>query len=95
MLCGCRFGDRHFPVANVPYPDYFGGKAIGSFTVSDIMACIAGTRCPPALVPAGTALANGSTPFYVFERLFLEIVAPEIQKDFPKVSDAVGCCVDC
>lgn len=58
---------------------------MGEFTVSDIMACMSGGTCPKELAPATQSVANGTTPFYVFERLFLNIVAPEIGEDFPKV----------
>jgi hypothetical protein len=93
---GCRFGDRAFAVSNIPYPDYFGEKAMGKYTVATVMQCMTVGDCPASLVPSAAALANGSTPFYIFERLFLNMIAPEIGEDFPKVRlRACGTCDLC
>ncbi len=78
----CRLGSRVFPVSKIPYPEYFGSHPAGRVTVRDMLSCVVHGACAGVLAGEGAA---ATSPLYVFERVFLNAIAPELQEDFPKV----------
>jgi hypothetical protein len=86
LLAACTwssYGSRRFPVSMIPYPEYFGTYPEGRVTVKDMLECTMHGRCADSEV-----LANhkpDDAPLYVFERVFLNAIAPELLEDFPKV----------
>ncbi len=84
-MLSCRFGGSRFPVSAIPYPEYFGKHPDGQVSVSEILPCVSDGRCDDATAKFATPSSGGQTPLYVFERSFLDAIAPEIKDDFPKV----------
>ena len=78
-----RYGNRKFPVSKIPYPEYFGTFAEGRVTVKDMLACVMQGDCGAGLL---SHQKDGEAPLYVFERVFLNNIAPELLEDFPKAS---------
>ena len=86
---GCRFGSRKFPVSKIPYPEYFGTHPEGRVTVRDMLECTMHGHCDGNDVLANQQ-TNGTAPLYVFERVFLNAIAPELLEDFPKVTRIIS-----